>query len=68
MQAINPMNNHTKFVKDRINTFQLENDWKPSVTMDGRRRTLEKAKIMSTPQWGGHNDFLLNVINTSIFT
>ena len=51
MQAINPINTHTKFGKDRINTFP-SNEWKPSV------RTPDSGKSknnMSTPQWGGHN-------------
>ena len=50
MQSINPINTHTKFGKDRINTFP-SNEQKPSVRMpdDG------KSKNMSTPHWGGHN-------------
>ena len=50
MQAINPINTHTKFGKDRLNTFP-SNEQKPSVwTADAG-----KSKNMSTPQWGGHN-------------
>ena len=51
MQAINPINTHTKFGKDRINTFP-SNERKPSV------RTADAGKSknnMSTPHWGGHN-------------
>ena len=52
MQAINPINTHTKFGKDRINTF-------PSMSgnLASGRRTTEKAKIICPPpQWGGHNE------------
>ena len=42
MQAINPINTHAKFGKDRINTFP-SNERKPSV------RTPEKAKIICPP-------------------
>ena len=45
MQAINPTNTHTKFGKDRINTFP-SNERKPSV------RTAEKAKIICPPSSG----------------
>ena len=45
MQAINPINTHTKFGKDRINTFP-SNERKPSV------RTPEKAKIICPPPSG----------------
>ena len=51
MQAINPINNHAKFGKDRINTFP-SNERKPSVwTPDGGK----SKNNMSTPHWGGHN-------------
>ena len=43
MQANNPINTHTKFGKERINTFPL-NDRKPSVATDGGHWTAEKAK------------------------
>ena len=42
MQAINPINTHTKFGKDRINTFP-SNERKPSVRPEAGRRTTEKA-------------------------
>ena len=45
MQAINPINTHTKFGKDRINTFP-SNEQKPS------SRTPEKAKIICPPPNG----------------
>ena len=46
MQDINPIETHTKFGKDRINTFP-SNEQKPSVwTADSRRRMAEKAKII----------------------
>ena len=45
MQAINPVNTHAKFGKDRINTFP-SNEQKPSVWM------AEKAKIMCPPPTG----------------
>ena len=47
MQATNPINTHTKFGKDRINTFP-SNEWKASVWMaDGGK---------SKNNWrGGHN-------------
>ena len=45
MQAINPINTHTKFGKDRINTFPL-NERKPSV------RTPDKVKIICPPPSG----------------
>ena len=51
MQAINRINTHAKFGKDRINTFP-SNEWKPSV------RTVDAGKSknnMSTPHWGAHN-------------
>ena len=51
MEAIHPINTHTKFGKDRINTFP-SNERKPSI------RTPDAGKSkndMSTPQWGGHN-------------
>ena len=51
MQAINLINTHTKFGKDRINTFPC-NDRK----LDGGRQAPEKAKLICTPtQWGGQN-------------
>ena len=57
MQAINPINTHTKFGKDRINTFPL-NERKSSVwTPDGGK----SKNNMSTPQWGGHNSSLPNL-------
>ena len=51
MQAINPINTHTKFGKDRINTF-TSNEQKPSIrTADGRK----------SKKWGGgHNKSLQN--------
>ena len=45
MQAINPINLHTKFGKDRINTFP-SNEWKPSIRMP------EKAKLICPPPSG----------------
>ena len=45
MQAINPINTHTKFGKDRINTFP-SNERKPSMRM------AEKAKIICPPPSG----------------
>ena len=56
MQAINPINTHTKFGKDRINTFPL-NERKPSVRMpDGRK---SKNNIISLKTMG---KFSLNPI------
>ena len=52
MQAINPINTHTKFGKDRINTFP-SNERKPSVRMTDGRKSKNK---MSTPKWGGHKN------------
>ena len=46
MQAINPINTHTKFGKDRINTFP-SNERKPDAG--------KSKNNMSTPWWGGHN-------------
>ena len=51
MQAINPINTHTKFGKDRINTIP-SNERKPSETADDGK----SKNNMSTPQWGGHNN------------
>ena len=42
VQAINPINTHTKFGKDRINTF-LSNERKPSErTVDDGQRKKQK--------------------------
>ena len=64
MQAINPINTHTKFGKDRINTFP-SNEQKPNIW------TPEKAKIICPPphpphpQWGGHKNLKI-VTKTTI--
>ena len=52
MQAINPINTHTKFGKDRKNIFP-SNEGKPRVrTVDAGQRTPEKAKIICPPPSG----------------
>ena len=47
MQAINPINTHTKFGKDRINTFP-----QMSGNQASGRRMPEKAKITCPPPSG----------------
>ena len=63
MQAINPIKTHTKFGKDRINTFP-SNERKPKHPDDGRRTT-EKAKIICPPPSGV--DIIRNEISFCIF-
>ena len=63
MQAINPINAHAKFGKDRINTFP-SNERKPSIrTPDGGK----SKNNVSTPHWGGHNYSVKKVQKYGVF-